>query len=139
MRLRAAALAAPLLLLATEIANAQTIGRTGREKTVQLVGFSAAQVMGDVGVFGMTQTCQAEFPLTRLCTDEEVRDTVVIPSGLVGNAWLHSAGDAIIDGNNNCFGWRSAGGTGVQVDSVGGFTEVSCLTPASVACCGFRR
>ena len=57
-------------------------------KTFQMVGASTEEVTGDVGVFGMTLACQADFPVSRMCTSEEVMNTVTVPLGQSDSAWV---------------------------------------------------
>ena len=45
----------------------------------QLVGFTSTTVTGDAGVLGMTNACHLEFSATRMCTSEEVMNTVAMP------------------------------------------------------------
>lgn len=68
-----------------EVANPTACGQ-GR---FQLVGFTSATYTGDLGgPFGATQKCQIEFPASRMCERREVFETVTLPQGLTGNAWI---------------------------------------------------
>ena len=49
------------------------------EKKMQLVGFTTASVDSDVGIFGFTVACQAEFPASRMCSSRELMETVALP------------------------------------------------------------
>ena len=42
----------------------------------QLVGFTSTTVTGDAGVLGMMSVCHHEFSASRMCTSEEVMNTV---------------------------------------------------------------
>ncbi len=114
-------------------------GHVGVEKRFQLVGFTTGTVMGDIGIFGMTQTCQAEFPGSRFCELDEVLRTLVIPQGLAGWAWVDSDG-LLVD--QRCKGWNSAEyNEGPAVAANGAFTlnglypAPYCADPHPVACC----
>ncbi len=54
----------------------------------ELVGFTSTTTLGGVGIFVWTQTCQAEFALSRVCTSVEVMETVSIPARPTLQAWL---------------------------------------------------
>ena len=55
----------------------------------ELVGFTSGTSTGDLGgIFAATQLCQAEFPGSRICSDREIIDTVNLPTGLSGSAWV---------------------------------------------------
>ncbi len=57
---------------------------------VELVGFTTAIFKGGTigGVFPATLQCQAEFPGSRICSEQEIINTVNVPVGLVGSAWV---------------------------------------------------
>jgi hypothetical protein len=120
----------------------------------QLVGFTSATFDGGQGVFTYTAACQAEFPGSRFCTSEEVLNTVSVPLGLSGDAWvrpvfvpfgMNAGGMIVLDTSGrdhtglsrlSCFGWSPGGGLGLIVSAVGGFSFGHCGTPRAVACCG---
>ncbi len=127
--------------------------------TLQLVGFTTEEFLGDAGLFTLTLACQAEFPGSRMCTSIEILNTFDVPSGLVGEAWVRPShvpvsasgvstggihvGDAsgvINQTTLSCNGWSKLfSGTGLTVDSTGAFNgEIACLPEniRSVACCG---
>ena len=82
-----------LVLCAPGLGFAQT-----STKKFQMVGVSSTAVAGDVGLFGMAQACQQDFPASRMCTTREVVGTVSVPE-MVGEAWVQivvaSDGDSI--------------------------------------------
>ncbi|UCE85214.1 MAG: hypothetical protein JSU66_12805 [Deltaproteobacteria bacterium] len=122
----------------------------------QLVGFSATRVTGDAGVLGFTAACQSEFPDSRMCTSVEVMETVTLPQGLAGEAWVRpvfqstttSGGGVDASGIRGsvgieltCRGWGLASVDGLVVDDQGRFASSvdlasgGCETPRAVACC----
>lgn len=108
----------------------------------QLVGFTSATFTGDTGVLGFTQSCQAQFgAAARMCTSLEVSQTVVVPSGLSGDAWVLPRADvASATENESCNGWSAQSGaqgsiTGLAVDASGGFPGGRCDIARSVSCC----
>ena len=54
------------------------------------MGFTAATPPADIGLFGLTQACQAEFPGSRFCTLPDIFNTTTIPDLAVGTplAWV---------------------------------------------------
>ena len=124
----------------------------------QLVGFTSATYTGDTGVLGFTRGCQAEFGLSRMCTSEEVVETVDVPNVATSDpAWVRptfepvSAGPGGISASRvvadvsgihadfprelSCEGWHSSG-TGLAVDGDGRFGKLSCTNaPRPLACC----
>lgn len=141
-----------------ERARAQTCS-----KQFQLVGFSSQTVNGNAGVFRMTSACQQSFEASRMCTSEEVMNTVTIPTLTAQNAWVRPAlkpigtgGGAVLadasgsdsaDGNANslpadltCRGWtRTDDYKGLTVNDDGGFLPQSCSGSRPVACCSLIR
>ena len=129
-------------------------GAAGAQTTnpYQLKGFTAATFQGNAGVIGFTMGCQGEFSAAaRMCTSVEVLQTVVIPTGLSGTAWVRpvfqpvasgSSGTVLTDASGvealSCLGWRLANGGGLT-DAVGQFASDSfsapCATARRVACC----
>ena len=131
----------------------------------QLVGFTSTTVTGDAGVLGMTNACHLEFSATRMCTSEEVMNTVAMPvlpaetqawvrpvfgpissaiagamtidhSGTVSSNNTSSVGTNASQGQS-CRGWssNSFGNIGLTASDEGGFSLLSCDVPRSVACC----
>lgn len=101
----------------------------------QLVGFSTATRIGAAGVLGMTQACQTDFPESRMCTVDEVYETIVIPV-------LPDDGLAWIRGPEDCNGWstnssQDRGSALVNQSSVtsGGLVGRTCNSDIHVACC----
>jgi hypothetical protein len=120
----------------------------------QLVGFTSAPFAGGTGVLGLTLACQAEFTGSRMCTSEEVMNTVTVPSPLVGSAWVRPTFVPFATGNTqiyaqdasgirgntsdfSCGGWNPAENdqNGMIVDSNGSFDSFQCDQPYPVACC----
>ncbi len=110
----------------------------------QLVGFTRATAQGHQRVFGFTRTCAAEFPRSRMCTSQEVLDTVSLPRSLQGDAWVRPVltGDWEVSGApaaavQSCAGWTSLRGEdrGWTVDASGAFESRSCGAFRRVACC----
>jgi hypothetical protein len=132
-------------------------------KQFQLVGFSSQNLNGNAGVFRMTAACQQDFEASRVCTSEEVMNTVEIPELSAQNAWVRPAlrpigggsiavladasGSDSADGNVNslpgdltCRGWtRTSNYNGLTVNSDGGFLPQSCSGSRPVACCSLIR
>lgn len=117
----------------------------------ELVGFTSTTHLGGTGVLGLTVACQAEFSDSRMCTSVEVMQTVNVPGGLTGNAWVRPVFVPTIDTRTSdasgvessgsttpyltCNGWTGAF-QGLTVNSDGGFSKVDCATtPLAVACC----
>lgn len=109
----------------------------------QLVGFTAQGFIGDTGGLGFTLACQAEFPGSRMCTSEEVLNTVSLPAGLGGPAWVRPSfqpgGQMVVDASglwtNNaehltCKGWSdgSTFGQGLGATADGSFQFRDCST-----------
>ncbi len=124
------------------------------ESRFQLVGFSSTPVLGDAGVLGMTAECQNDFAESRMCTSVEVLETVSLPVGLSGTAWVRpsfqpvATGDAqesVLDAwgrpldrpiSITCLGWsRSTNLNGLKINATGGFETDLCTNPNAVACC----
>ena len=125
------------------------------EARFQLVGFTPTLLTGGAGVLGFTLECQKEFDGSRMCTSVEVMETTVVPSGLVGDAWVRptfspfGGGEPVTNsldasglarGSNTltCSGWSLSVSdrSGLAVESGGSFTvNVSCSDPRPIACC----
>ena len=120
----------------------------------ELVGFTSATYEGRTGVLGFTQACQSEFVDSRMCTSVEVMQTVNLPSGLTGAAWVRpvfvphqtpSSSYEALDASGtrdsaselSCDGWYY-GSTGLLVNAGGQFFEsrrCDDLDLNHVACC----
>ena len=98
-----------------------------RQPRMQLVGFSNDTLDAGAGVLSFTLACQRVFPNSRMCSTEEVMETVQIPSAPVppGNGivkgWVRprivginsglaldisGASDALSNGGLSCNGWE---------------------------------
>lgn len=132
-------------------------------KQFQLVGFSSRAVAGNAGIFEMTRACQESFEASRVCTSEEVMDTVEIPQLGAQNAWVRpslkpigtggpatladasgsgsgEAGDQSLPGDLTCRGWtRTNDYSGLTVNNNGGFLPQVCGAARPVACCALIR
>ncbi|GAG14310.1 unnamed protein product, partial [marine sediment metagenome] len=122
----------------------------------QLVGFTADTFPVTTGVLGFTLACQVAFPESRMCTSNEVMETVTVPLDLSGEAWVRPSFVPIATGDNNvramdnsgnygwpssftCSGWRSevndGYNKGLTVDATGRFVSRRCDYVYAVACC----
>jgi len=128
----------------------------------QLVGFTSTSHTGDSGVLALTAACQADLgAASRMCTSEEVLDTVTLPAALSGNAWVRPVYQPFVIRDYNgtyssfldasgriytssfhsqrtisCAGWSAGDGTGLSVDGSGRFlTTNNCVDPHPIACC----
>jgi len=141
-----------VLLLVAGAASAQT-------NPYQLKGFTAATFPGNAGVLAFTAACQAEFgTAARMCASVEVLQTVVIPGGLSGAAWVRpvfeplavtssgsgasilyaadASGVSAAAPNLACAGWSEGVITaGLIVDALGHFSGASCSSIRPVSCC----
>jgi hypothetical protein len=125
--------------------------------TIQVVGYTGAQLPANRGILNMTCACNAEFPGSRLCTVDEVLASFVPPEPPrdveLAYLWVRSAGTvagqllgrtapetAAVD----CRGWTSASkddqgvamAVGPQHACFGGMVEVACDHELALACCG---
>ena len=127
----------------------------GAAMRFQLVGYTLAQVPGDVTRLGLNRACQAEFPESRLCSSVEIMETVSTGAaiGLInGPAWVRAvprtmtgypsivgASGAVRSGSFsiNCGQWSSVeqGLFGLTVNESGAFRFDTCSAPRDVACC----
>ena len=118
----------------------------------QLVGFTQSTQTGDATVFGLTKSCQSEFPGSRVCSSIEVLETTRVPGGLEGDAWVRPTFVASIDRSmvdasglvllggpaSNCDQWKGTASTGLVVDASGIFhsgSRARCSEAHAVACC----
>ena len=133
---------------------------------IQLVGFTSGNLTSDTGVLGFTLACQAEFAESRMCSSMEVLESVSVPSGLNGTAWVRPsftpvsisggsnttvaldasgvqrAGAPGSDGLLSCSGWsQSVTASGLTLDANGRFVGRPCndAVGRSVACCAGPR
>ena len=114
------------------------------------VGYSTSDVLGDVRIHGMHNTCQADFGRrSRMCTSQEyfLSPGATIP-GFLG-AWVHPVtGGGNIDFSRrqnppacvNGGAWeRSAGELGMIISNSGAMDVDSCGIARPVTCCKIRR
>ena len=135
--------------LAVEVTNPPTASPPER---FQLVGFTSAAMLGNTGVLGFTLACQAEFPDSRMCTTQEVVETVVVPSLSGPDAWVRPvfimdpetgryaetiSGEVGTAQILNCSGWKIgvAGQRGFAATATGSFELRGCFEALPVACC----
>ena len=105
-----------------------------------LVGFTAAELTGNQGVFTFTAACQLEYPGSRMCMLSEAIKTVVIPDLAAGTdiVWIEpgEGRSAITSVDGNCEGWRAISSyRGMTIDKQGGFVARPCDFLYGVACC----
>ncbi len=114
-------------------------GEPAAAPKVELVGFTSATFDGAEGVLGFTLACQAEFSGSRMCNSLEVMETVNVPAGLMGEAWVRPVfeGERDISGVAGlaCAGWINTLHHGLVVNSSGSFRDRQCFEFHSVACC----
>jgi hypothetical protein len=122
---------------------------------MQFVGRTTDTFNGAQGMLTFTQACQADFgPGHRMCTSEEILNTVDLPTLAGGPSWVRPvfapvAGGVgfIVDmsgvGENSqallsCQGWNDANSAyrGVTVDAGGSFELLGCNGGRTIACCG---
>ena len=121
---------------------------------LQLVGFTSAVYDGNLGgVLGSTQRCQIDFPGSRMCTIEEIQETLDLPAPIADFAWMEPRssscrGDLIINDMDvaspqwTCNALDApcrmvvGADTGVSFESTGsvGF-KLSCSVKQPIACC----
>jgi len=110
----------------------------------QLVGFSAETFAGNRGILNLNRTCQRRFPLSRVCTAQEVSQTIAVPMPPgYGYAWIQNGGGAGNSAGRDCNGWTSdskevRGVTiemGADTGCYGGFLLRGCDELHPVACC----
>ena len=119
----------------------------------ELVGFTSSMHLGNEGVLELTLACQNDYVDSRMCTSVEVMQTVNVPGGLSGDAWVRpvfvpnggASGTADASGTTTtspfsltCGGWAGISSFGLSVNSNGGFNTESgnCnTTPLAIACC----
>lgn len=103
----------------------------------ELVGFSSAATLPNIGVFGMTNLCRAEYAGTRMCTLSEALGTVAVPAlplDPTSVAWVRLESESV-QGNGACLGWGSTSGNGTVIGPSGIIAARSCDQTALVACC----
>lgn len=109
----------------------------------QFVGFTHLTYTGDRGVLTYALACQERFPLSRMCTIEEINRTVIVPQphAMSSHAWVQDNMTLPTDpASTNCNGWMSAspGNQGMAIDlglRFGGCAFYSCSNSFAVACC----
>jgi hypothetical protein len=137
------ALVIPALFLFATAADAQYVGVTAE-------AFDGAQ-----GVFTYNLACHTAHSGSRMCTSEEVIETVNPPIlGILGErAWVRptfqplatgsttrwsvdASGLANTSGSFTCDGWENESARGLTIDlGVGAFRTIDCDTALKVACC----
>ena len=120
---------------------------TSQSEEMQLVGFSRESLAGNVGVLTMSLACQDAFPMSRICTVDEIRMSVNIPQALIvegESAWTQnmSKANALFsqEPDLNCSGWMSNDpmdyGTTINLGGCyGGIKMERCNEERAVACC----
>jgi len=121
---------------------------------LQFVGRTVQTLSGGAGVLTYSQACQTDFgPGHRMCTSEEVMNTVALPALSGGPSWVRPVLALAAGGNGqyfveasgvgtngaaqlSCSGWNSTGNDGLTVDAGGSFELLSCSAGRTVACCG---
>jgi hypothetical protein len=110
----------------------------------ELAGFTSASFTGAQGVLAFTLACQSEFADSRMCTSEEVLNTVDVPMALSGTAWVRPT---YVEGGHDmsgvedsaehftCKGWTFDGNKGLTVNEDGKFDTLICSNRFQVACC----
>lgn len=140
-------------------------GAAGQSDSIfQLVGFTSQEVRGSEGRFTFNEVCQAQWEGTRMCTTQEVIQTVEVPVLGEGPALVQavpiSASGSLIDASgislgsfryNTCVDWSSDNGSPLVVTNTGHIQEdesgyrpscgvdsgaFQCSCPLPVACCG---
>jgi hypothetical protein len=130
---------------------------------VQLLGYTVERIGADRGILNMNRLCQREFRGSRLCTADEILNTVFVPpvaQGVEGLAWVRTAGSMTVhdllflnstpgleDWPHDCRGWTSATATDSGIATTiacekgcaGGFAVVDCDSYLGLACCGLMR
>ncbi len=120
----------------------------------QLVGFTSQRLVGTAGVLAFTLACQSAFPGSRMCSSEEIVQTVTVPSGLSGGAWVRPtfqpiatqddrgyaiaadiSGLAAFPTSLTCTGWSLPFYHGLSVTAAGQFSTSLCEESRAVACC----
>jgi hypothetical protein len=147
--------ASQLALTACYPANA-TQNHSNTTERYQFVGFSLDLVTGDAGVLGMTQTCEATFASSRMCTTQEIIETASLPELTPGDAWVRPSFRGFTEFNSSpwaldisgrngppsdltCRGWTSLADRGFTVTGDGGFgPSQDCDVARPVACCAKR-
>lgn len=144
-----------------EVAPARSMTGSGSMRRFQLIGFTdALTTAGGVsrGLFALTDTCQSEFAgETRICTTEEVLDTVSIPDQVRALrdfdwAWVRPSIRAYTDAvrplavdvsgisgspeHLSCLAFESGSGRGLVVSPRGIVNTSGCAHLRRVACCG---
>jgi len=124
----------------------------------RLVGLTAQVISPDGGLITLNETCEAEFPGSRICTSKEITSSLSVPSpnGL-GHWWILRTlttlvvGSQILEydtvsgsrapvpgGGLNCAGWKSSSSNlvGLATDAEGKIDTIGCQSDTvGVACC----
>jgi hypothetical protein len=123
---------------------------------MQFVGRTTATFNGGQGVLTDTAACQTEFgPGRRMCTSEELMNTVDLPPLTGGPSWIRPKFVPVGNGSSvavsgdisgpvrqsrglSCNGWINASSVvgGLVVLDGGQFNVVDCNGINTIACCG---
>ncbi len=108
------------------------------------VGFSTATVTGDVGFFGMNETCQADYgPDARMTTSQAIIESTIQPTLSTSGAWARPvfvsgltdiSGFTIGASSWNCVSWSSTNSWGFGVKPMGIMDQLLCSESLQVAC-----
>ncbi len=112
----------------------------------QLVGFTSSTLLGDSGVLNKTLACQQDFVGSRMCSSTEVLETVAVPLGLVGSAWVrpsfapfHGVGTLVsaldVSGYATSVTNLTCRTSAFVMTASGDFTISQCANELAVACC----
>ena len=125
---------AVLLLLATPALAEKPGGDTCPDKTSPniwtVIGVTSAVSDGDMGPFGFTTLCEAEFGPSRMCSPGD-RDRTLTTVVIDQPVWL--SGGSCSEYTDN-----SPGDNGTVMLPNGDFVQVPCSETHAVLCCGWR-
>lgn len=135
-----------------------TVQNPGGAGDRQLVGYTVETVRANVGIFALNNACEREFPGARMCTTEEILNSVsddpsrstawIRPVSIISESTTNPDRSIQFDTASgifnfgsydslNCKGYKSgsqfAGSIGLNQD--GGFGMAPCSTSRSIACC----
>jgi len=120
---------------------------------MQLAGFTSEVLLGSSGALNFTRACGAEYPESRLCTSEEVMNSVDPPTLATAWAWVRPSFSPLATGfadpigvdasgvtgetvQLSCDGWKETTPfTGLATDDTGAFGLQDCAGELPVACC----
>lgn len=124
---------------------------------MELVGFTTSGFAGDAGILKYSMACADKYPMSRMCTSEEVMNTVNFPSAAdipAASVWVRPSfsplgvggeDPVVVDASGvdedplalTCDGWNSASEamTGLVTNEAGTFDTMTCDNELPVACC----